>query len=272
MTRENQSIRIAVYQCAAAGLTLPQRLERLQKAIESHEQESSIKLDLVLCPELFLSGYNVGKSLESYTHQFPDHGISAVAELAKKSNIAITFGYPEKNNDKLYNAAACIDSSGTLLANHHKQLNSPHSFEEDYFTPGVTKTLFAFKGLKVALMICYEIEFPEAARAASIAGADLILVPTALVAAWDVVASKLIPTRAFENGVWLAYANHAGHENGFDYFGGSKIVAPNGEVVASANAEESIISTVVETTAVEKAQARLPYLKGYQKFLHETEI
>ena len=86
--------------------------------------------------------------------------------------------------------------------------------------------------LRIALLICYEIEFPEAARNAALNGADLILAPTALGAQWGVVAHKLVPTRAFENGIFIAYANHAGREGEIEYLGESCIVDPMGNDLA----------------------------------------
>ena len=114
-------------------------------------------------------------------------------------------------------------------------------------------------------MICYEVEFPESARNAAINGAQLIVVPTALVSKWDVVASKIVPTRAFENGVWLAYANHAGEENGFEYLGGSKIVGPDGAIIADAGTQEKLISASININEMTKARSRLPYLRDFAK-------
>ncbi|MCP4878106.1 MAG: hypothetical protein GY896_21850 [Gammaproteobacteria bacterium] len=80
------------------------------------------------------------------------------------------------------------------------------------------------------------------------------------------VASQVVPTRAFENGVWLAYANHAGHENSFNYLGASKIVAPDGRIEAEAGAEEALITASIDTQRVRAAQQRLPYLRDYKRY------
>ena len=93
-------------------------------------------------------------------------------------------------------------------------------------------------------------------------GAQAVIVPTALGVNWGVVAEKLIPTRAFENGVWLVYANHSGIENGLKYYGGSCIVAPDGKDASRAKSKECLISSTIDTESVQDAQARLPYLKG----------
>ena len=259
-----EMMRIGIFQCAGGGLTAERRLAGLRAAILGADPAD--KPDLVLCPELFLSGYNVGADLAALAEPARGPGFERIAAIAADLGTAIVYGYPERGEDCIYNAAAFVSADGEWLANHRKQLNSPASFEEAYFTPGDRPTLLDYANLRIALLICYEVEFPEAVRNAALSGAQLVLVPTALVARWDVVASRVVPARAFENGVWLAYANHAGHENGFDYLGGSKIVAPDGKIEAEAGAGEALISAILDPVRVEAAQARLPYLRDYKKY------
>ena len=125
--------------------------------------------------------------------------------------------------------------------------------------------MFRLGAFRIATLICYDAEFPENFRAAACAGADLVLVPTALSAEWGVVAEKLIPTRAFENGVFVCYANHCGEENGLHYHGGSCIVSPNGQDLTRAGADETCLHARLELSEVRAAQARLPYLRDRLK-------
>jgi predicted amidohydrolase len=217
-----------------------------------------------------MSGYNVGNQLTELAQPVKGGFYEKIKSLTSSFKCSITYGYPETVEQDVFNSAACVAPDGRLLANHRKQLNSPGSFEEDYFKPGDCATYFDFAGIKIALMICYEVEFPESVRIAAANGAQLVLVPTALVSQWAIVAEKLVPTRAFENGVWLVYANHAGHENGLDYFGGSKIVAPNGDVKADAGTVETLISAKIDPARVEAAQKRLPYLRDYTKLTRSS--
>jgi predicted amidohydrolase len=88
----------------------------------------------------------------------------------------------------------------------------------------------------------------------------LLIVPTALNVSWPVVADKVMPARAFENGVWLAYVNHAGCENGISYYGHSCILTPTGQDAARAGGSEEILTAQIDAGAVNAAQKRLPYL------------
>jgi len=258
-------MRVGIFQGAGGSYGFSDKLSRLSAAITEHSDSVETKLDLVVCPELFASGYNVGDKLIACAETENGPSYQAFAALARQHDTAFCYGYPQRSGDKIYNAAAFIGADGELLANHRKQLNSPGSFEEDYFTPGIGTTALHYGGINIAVLICYEVEFPESVRNAAITGADLIVVPTALVDQWDVVASKVVPTRAFENGIWIAYANHAGDENGFNYLGRSRIVAPDGNTIVDAGTEENLISAEIDLQKVKAARTRLPYLRDFGK-------
>ena len=89
-----------------------------------------------------------------------------------------------------------------------------------------------FQGIKTALVICYDIEFPESARAAAVRGAELLLVPTALAGGFEAVPQVLVRARALENQLTVAYANHTGGEEGYDFLGGSIVAGAEGSVLA----------------------------------------
>ncbi len=251
-------MKAAIFQSDGAYKTFDERLLGLREVIYKGS------FDLLVCPELFASGYNVGEDLRELA-QLPDgRYYSALSNLAQEYACSIVYGYPESSaNGTIYNSAACIDKRGQLIANHRK-LIIPPGFESSYFETGKGLTLFDLNGFRCALLICYDAEYPESVRAVAQAGAQVVIVPTALAANWGSVAKQMMPTRAFENGVWLLYANHAGEEHGISYFGGSCIVSPSGEEV-SADAAEQVIAAQIDAEAVTVAQQRLPYLDGANK-------
>ena len=248
-------MRIGVFQAACGGLDFDDRLDRLSSALEGQD------LDLAVTPELFATGYHIGGRHRALAEPAQGRVFDALAGIARDRRTAIAYGYAEAAGDKVYNAAALVGPDGALLANHRKRRQSPNSFEVSTFDNGDRSTMVELHGVRVAICICYEIELAETARAAALAGADLLLVPTALIDIWDNVAEKLIPTRAFENGLWLAYANHGGEEGGYTYFGGSRIVAPDGREVAVAGQGEELLFAVVDAASVAAARERMPYLR-----------
>jgi predicted amidohydrolase len=248
-------MRVGVFQCAAGDFTADQRLERLAEAI-GHRP-----IDLAVCPELFACGYHVGAGVREQAETADGSFAHQVAALAHASATAIIYGHPERDGEGLYNAASCIDRQGRRILTRRK-LVLPPGFEGEVFSPGDDAvSTFDLEGVRCAILICYEAEFPEAVRAVARAGAELVAVPTALAAQWHGVAHRLIPTRAFENGVWLLYANYAGEADGIRYLGASCIVAPDGRDIARAGSEEQFISARIDCAAVEAARKRLPYLE-----------
>ena len=250
------SLNIAVAQ-SPADLVGPQaRLDWLRACLARLDGR---EVDLLLLPELSLTGYNIGNRVKDWAEPLDGPSAKAIAELAYRHNIAIHYGYAETDGDRIHNAAACVDRNGNLLANHRKLLLPPGR-ERDHYAPGTAYTLFEIDGIKAATLICYDAEFPETLRAVAKTGVELVLVPTALGAQWGVVANAVIPTRAFENGVHVAYANSCGQEGDMAFYGGSCVIAPNGQELARAGSGEEILQTTITRAAVTAAQSRLPYL------------
>ncbi|MEM7207487.1 MAG: carbon-nitrogen hydrolase family protein [Pseudomonadota bacterium] len=246
-------MRAAIYQSDGATLSPAQRVEKL--SAELHQRD----VDLLVCPELFLSGYNAGDDIAAYAETHDGPMAHQIAQLARDTSTAIVYGFPERDEDQIFNAANCFSARGDFVATHRK-LVLPPGFEGDFFATGEGLTLFDLDGVRCGVLICYDVEFPESVRALAAAGAQLVIVPTALGVDWPHVANKLVPTRAFENGVWLMYANHAGEENGLEYLGHSCIAAPDGSDAARADSLETVIEANVFVRAVKNAQDRLPYI------------
>ena len=252
---------LAVAQAPAALAGPAARLDWLEQQLDSHRQAG---FDLLVLPELFACGYNIGDDVKLLAEPADGPIAKQISALARRFNLAIHYGFAERDGDNLYNAAQIFGPDGMRLARHRK-LILPPGFESDYFSIGRHIDVFDYCGLRIATLICYDAEFPELARQAALRGADIILVPTALARQWGWVANQMIPARGFENGVFLAYANHAGTENGLSYLGASFIAAPDGEILARAGATAEVITAKIAKSRVKDAQNRLPYHRDVGK-------
>lgn len=252
-----ESLCVAIAQCPGDLEGSNARLDWLDAELARHAGDD---LDLVALPELFHCGYNVGDLVLDRAETATGPFAAAIADLAARYDLAILYGFSQRRGDRLFNSAQCIDRSGDIIGQHQKLLLPP-GFEGDHFAPGSSFMPFQFGRFRVAILICYDAEFPENMRHAALSGADLVVVPTALGAQWGVVAERVIPARAFENGVFLCYANYCGTENGLEYFGGSCIVGPDGKDLARAGRDAEIVCAHLQKSAVEEARTRLPYLK-----------
>lgn len=252
-----RTFRLAVGQSPAELTTTQDRLDWLSEMLPTIAAKSA---DLLVLPELFATGYNIGAQVVARAEPADGAIAQAIAALATAHGIAIHYGFPEAEGETIYNAAQCIGPDGKRLGGHRK-LAIPPGFERDHFTAGQGCTLFTYRDVRMATLICYDAEFPETARHAASLGAELILVPTALGAQWEWVAQRMIPTRAYENGVFLAYANSAGTENGMHFLGQSFIATPDGQELARARTQPEVIYATLQLDKVSAAQSRLPYLK-----------
>ena len=124
------------------------------------------------------------------------------------------------------------------------------------------------KGWSLGFAICYDIEFPEVARALAKKGAEVILVPTANMEPFDSVAMRLVPARSEENGVYIAYANFSGADQAFTYNGLSCVTGPDGEDLARAGRGEELIFTDLSKDHVKKIQSTVTYLKDRRADLY----
>lgn len=255
------TFRLAVGQSPAELTNIQDRLNWLAAVLPEVASENA---DLLLLPELFATGYNIGDQVVARAEPADGPIAQAIASLATAHGIAIHYGFPEIDGETIFNAAQCIGPDGTQLGGHRK-LALPPGFEEDHFTPGRGCSLFSYRNVRIATLICYDAEFPETARYVASMGAELLLVPTALGARWEWVAQRMIPTRAYENGVYLAYANSAGCEHDMTFLGQSFIATPDGQELARAKTHPEIIFGTLQLDKVTEAQARLPYLQDRRK-------
>jgi predicted amidohydrolase len=233
-----------------------QRLDWLSNQLEENDVSA---IDLLLLPELFQAGYNAGENFITFAEPCGGNFAQGITALCKKHDLAIVYGYAEQDEKLIYNSAQAIDRNGLPLANHRK-LMLPPGHEKEIFEKGTVPTIFDYHGIRIGLLICYDAEFPENMRFMAQLGAELILVPTALLKEWEVVANRVIPSRAFENGCYVAYANHCGSEKNLHYLGGSCIVSPVGADLSRANDQSALITAEVSKKHVQSAQSRLPYL------------
>lgn len=192
---------------------------------------------LVLTPEMTLGGYNVGPDRCKTLAASADALIDALKPIAKKHRVALVVGLALPGPDNPYNGVIVIDAAGVERQRYHKTHLYGGVDRRQFAAGAALSGVFDLNGWSIGLAICYDIEFPEVARNLALQGVDLILVPTANMKPFDTVATRLVPARAEENAVYLAYANYVGAEGEFDYGGLSCICASDGTDLARASGD-----------------------------------
>lgn len=235
--------------------------EALQRLDAACAQARAQGADLLVTPEMFLTGYAIGADRVAALAEPADGPLAqAVATLAQRHNIAIVYGYPEQNaTGKPFNAAQAIGPDGTRWMNYRKT----HLFgdlDRAQFSAGdVASQVFEWRGWRLGLLICYDVEFPEAVRCLTLQGADAALVPTANMEPFDEVQRMLLPARSLENRLFVAYANACGNEGPLVYNGLSSVCGPDGRTLAQAPGRgECLLRLTLSRSALDVARTTSP--------------
>ncbi|BAC74603.1 carbon-nitrogen hydrolase [Streptomyces avermitilis] len=246
--------------------------ENLKVLDEAAGRAAAAGAGLVVAPEMFLTGYAIGDDVPRLAEPADGDSADAVAETASRHGVAIAYGYPERAGEQVFNSAQLISADGTRLANYRKT-HLFGCFERDHFTPGdqpVVQT--ELNGLRVGLMICYDVEFPENVRAHALAGTDLLVVPTAQMHPFQFVAQSVIPVRAFENQMYVAYVNRVGQEGEFEFVGLSTLAGPDGVARARAGHGEELVFADADPAALAASREANPYLKDRRPDLYGSLV
>jgi len=248
----NLGLTLALWQTPHPANTA-EALQRLDAACsQAHAQGA----DLLITPEMFCTGYAIGADRVAALAEPADGALAhAVAATAQRHSIAIIYGYPEQNaNAKPFNAAQAIAPDGTRLINYRKT----HLFgdmDRAQFSAGDTASqVFEHKGWRLGLLICYDVEFPEAVRGLALQGADAVLVPTANMVGFDEVQNLLVPARTCENRLFVAYANACGSEGDMHYGGLSTVVGAQGNSLAQTQREPGLLVVTLQRSALQAAR------------------
>ncbi|MFH9979672.1 carbon-nitrogen hydrolase family protein [Streptomyces sp. NPDC017179] len=227
---------------------------------------------LLATSELFLTGYAIGDDIGRLAEPADGDWADAVAELACRHGLAVAYGYPEREGETVHNSVQLISADGTRLANYRKT-HLFGDFEHAQFTPGEQPVVQAeLNGLTVGLIICYDVEFPENVRAHALAGTDLLVVPTALMHPFQFVAESLVPVRAFENQMYIAYVNRAGTEGEFEFVGLSALAGPDGVARTRAGRSEELVLADADPAFLAASRETNPYLEGRRPGLYGSLV
>jgi 5-aminopentanamidase len=223
-------MRIAVGQVSASLGNKSKNIDKIRTATQT---AAAWNVDLLVLPELFLTGYNVGSRIKDLAETRTGPSLGTIGEIARNAGCAIAVGFPELSGKKFFNSSALFDAQGNLTAVYRKiHLFGP--FEKQLFSVGDELIVARLGDRLVGMAICYDIEFPEFARELKRSGADIIIVPTANMAPYFEVPTTFLRARALENGVFVAYANLCGSEGELHYTGLSGIIGPDGLDLARA--------------------------------------
>ena len=276
----SDTVTIALVQTSA----LRDPAENLRKACEKIREAASRGARIICLQELFTTLYFCQtedyKAFE-YAETVPGPSIQVMQQLARELEVVIVASVFEARARGLYhNTAAVIDADGSYLGKYRKMHipDDPGFYEKFYFTPGdlgykVFKTRYA----PIGVLICWDQWYPEAARLTALKGAEILFYPTAI--GW--APSELSPevrrtqqeawktiqmSHAVANGVFVAAANRVGKEDELEFWGGSFVCDPFGQIMTEASVHDETV------LLAECDRSRIEYYRSHWPFLRDRRI
>jgi predicted amidohydrolase len=245
------------------------------KNIQTMEQYiKKTPADIYIFGEYFLTGDRCKDEYRDLAEPLDGPSIQHLKKIAKNKHCHIVFGMPCKDSTVdglIYNTAVLIQPDGTVNAYRKWFLPNAGPFEEKiFFDQGEDLPVFTTVLGKIGLLICYDLNFPELAKALTLQGADLLICISASPTTTQRYFETLLPARALENTVFFAYVNLAGNQEDLIYWGGSQVYDPLGNLLVKAPyLKESIITCDVNLTLLEPARARRPVLRDIRPEIYQ---
>ncbi len=234
--------RFAIVQFRSTRLEPDANLER---AVGLLGEAAASGAELAIFPECALTGYFLSaEEAETIAEPIPGPRTERLVEAARRAGCLAVAGTIERGPDGCcYNAAVLVGQQGVL--GRYRKTHRIHLGVDRFLTagddlPGPFDTRIG----RLGILICYDLRFPEPARALALRGAQALLLPTAWPAAATLYPDYVARTRASENGIYVFAADHVGEELGARYLGRSLAVGPDGEVIAEAGKDEETILLV----------------------------
>jgi predicted amidohydrolase len=267
----DQKIKLALAQISCKREDKQANLKKIEKLTFKAKEQGA---DLAIFPEMSLTGYVVRDQTYELAETIHGPTIKKVEELAKNTGTHIIFGMPElseKTQATVFNTAVFVGPEG-FIGKYRKMYLPTHSvFEEKrYFRPGYQTAAFQTPLGNIGLCICYDIFFPEVLRLTRLKGAQLIICISASPAVRRSYFETLTCARAIENTAYVAYVNLAGVEDGLQFWGGSRLVGPNGDVLAKAKYdEEDFVICEADFADLRTAETFIPTLRDLRPELFD---
>jgi omega-amidase len=223
-------------------------------------QAAAREADLLILPELWPTGYDLGRARE-YAAPLDDGPFGLMADLARKHRLYVAGTALESNESgPPFNTAALYGPDGVRVAAYRKVHLFPPLGETEHMTAGAALPTFDLPWGRTALAICYDLRFPELWRQYTYAGAQTILIP----AEWPLRRVEhwrlLLRARAVENQLFVVGCNRAGADPDGEFGGHSAAVDPWGRVLVEGGPEPGLYLATLDLDEVTRTRELFPFL------------
>jgi omega-amidase len=258
MPPEANPLRVGLGQYDIGWEQPPMSLDRARRVVE---RAVAAGAQLVLLPEMCTTGFTMDAT--QWTEPVDGRSVTALQGLAREHGVHIVAGVATREGAATYNSALLIDETGAIVTEYRKQRLFPIGGEDRSYRPGLSAVTAVIRGVRVAIMICFDLRFSELFLAVA-PHVDAIL----LIANWPVTRREhwdvLVRARAIESQCALAAVNRIGRGGGADYDGGSVVYGPWGELlcaVGDGDAAETAFIADIDPAEVARVRMRYPFLQ-----------
>ena len=213
---------------------------------------------LIVFPETHLMGFPTADTVARTAEPLNGPTVNAVLTAARERNIAVVIGMAENDNGRFYNTTLLITPEGIAL-----KYRKTHLWASDrgVFEPGDRYATCEWNGVRVGLLICYDIEFPETARALAQLGAELLIVTNGNMDPYGPTHRTAIMARAQENQAFALMVNRVeAGDDGLVFAGGSALVDPLGTLLFEAGRHEGQFTVELDFNRLQAARKDYRYL------------
>jgi len=240
-------------------------IKKMEKFMDSADA------DLYVFGEMSLTGYMCREDVFSLAEGRDGESIRALQEISREKDAAIIFGMPFTEREGIvYNAAVLVNGDDVGVYRKNYLANFGPFEEKFYFKEGSEAPVFRAKGINIGICICYDVFFPELSKTMALKGADMIVCISASPTISREHFERVLPARATENTVYMAYCNLVGEQDGLTFWGGSQIYSPRGDMMARAEyMKETSIVQEIDMNILREARIARPTLRDTraEKFL-----
>lgn len=263
------SLKIAICQKDAVVGDKAANLETVADVVDGGDA------DIVIFPENFITGYMINDDVYDLAETLDGPSVKEVSNLAVKKDCCIVVGMPEKSRDirgHIYNSAVVAYPNGKAYSYRKMHLPNFGPFNERlYYTPGNELPIFTHRKMKFGLTVCYDIFFPELSKSYALGGADLIINISASPTQTREFFEAMTRARAIENTVFFAYSNNVGLQGNMEFWGGSRLIGPKGNIINTARPlDRTVLETTIRLEDLEVARRNRPTLRDTREGMFQS--